>query len=92
MKGRVTVSLRTGVLDVEGKAIGKALTSLGFGDDVDVRVGRVFEIELPESSPEVALSRLKDMAVKLLSNPIMESYRLELVGSAPEAALGTTGT
>ena len=79
MKGRVIVSLRTGVLDVEGKAIGKAIESLGLGPIGDVRVGRVFEVDLGDVPREDAEVRLKAMAQRLLANPVMETWRVELL-------------
>lgn len=81
MKGRITVELKSGVLDVEGKAIGKALGSLGFGSP-EVRVGRVFEVDLGTSvaDAEAARHQLTEMARKLLANPVMESFRVEVVG------------
>ena len=55
MKGRVTVRLKAGVLDVEGKAVAQALTRLGFGDANAVRVGKVFEVELGDGHHHVPL-------------------------------------
>lgn len=80
MKGRITVQLKGGVLDVEGKAIARALGSLGFGDP-GVRVGRVFEVDLGDTvgdDVEAARARLTEMAQKLLANPVMESFRVEV--------------
>lgn len=79
MKGRVTVQLRPGVLDVQGKAIGQALRSLGFGAVEGVRAGKVFEVELGGLDRDAALSALDAMADKLLANPVMETYTVELV-------------
>ncbi len=79
MKGRVTVRLKGGVLDVQGKAIAGALGGLGF-DGVDaVRVGKVFEVELTTGDSAQAKAQLEAMAEKLLANPVMESYTVEVV-------------
>ena len=79
MKAVVTVTLKSGVLDPQGKAIEGALASLGFGDVESVRQGKVFEIEIAETDPARAAAELKDMAEKLLANTVIENYRVELV-------------
>jgi phosphoribosylformylglycinamidine synthase len=78
MKGRVTVRLKADVLDVEGKAVAQALARLGFDDVQGVRAGRVFEVELGDASPAVARERLEAMARKLLANPVMETFTVEV--------------
>lgn len=78
MTGRITVQLKTGVLDTEGVAIGRALGTLGFGE-VAVRVGRIFDVEVPGDEPEAARARLTEMARKLLANPVMETFTVELL-------------
>lgn len=77
MKGRVTVRLKPGVLDVQGKAIANALDSLGF-TGADVRVGKVFEVVLDAPDAQSARARLAEMAEKLLANPVMESWTVEV--------------
>jgi phosphoribosylformylglycinamidine synthase PurS subunit len=87
MKGRITVQLKAGVLDVEGTAIARALTSLGF-DAPQVRVGRVFEVELGDAAagdPGRARAILDEMARKLLANPVMERFEVEVVDTAAGA-------
>jgi phosphoribosylformylglycinamidine synthase subunit PurS len=79
VKAVVTVTLKSGVLDPQGKAIEGALASLGFGDVKGVRQGKVFEIEIGESDPARAAAELKDMAEKLLANTVIENFRVELV-------------
>lgn len=81
MKGLITVQLKSGVLDVEGKAIARALGSLGFGEP-GVRVGRVFEVDLGDavgSDAVAAEARLIEMAQKLLANPVMETFRVQVL-------------
>lgn len=77
MKGKVTVRLRPGVLDVQGKAIANALADLGFGD-TEVRVGKVFEVSLDAVDADAARARLTQMATDLLANPVMESFEIEV--------------
>jgi phosphoribosylformylglycinamidine synthase PurS subunit len=78
MKARVFVTLKNGVLDPQGKAIGHALNNLGFGSVGDVRQGKVIDIELSEQDQTKARAELKDMCEKLLANTIIEKYEIEL--------------
>jgi phosphoribosylformylglycinamidine synthase subunit PurS len=79
VKAVVTVTLKSGVLDPQGKAIEGALASLGFNGVGSVRQGKVFEIEIAETDPARATAQLKDMAEKLLANTVIENYRVEMV-------------
>ncbi|HEX2888378.1 phosphoribosylformylglycinamidine synthase subunit PurS [Vineibacter terrae] len=79
MKARVHVTLKTGVLDPQGKAIGNALHRLGFPEVGDVRQGKFIELELAETDADRAKSRLDEMCRKLLANTVIENYRIELV-------------
>jgi phosphoribosylformylglycinamidine synthase len=78
MKARVTVMLKTGVLDPQGKAIGQSLNRLGFSGVTDVRQGKVIEIELAETDQTRARSKLTEMCEKLLANTVIENYAIEL--------------
>ena len=78
MKARVHVTLKTGVLDPQGTAIGHALHSLGFSSVREVRQGKVIELELEESDPKKARSAVEAMCGKLLANPVIENYTIEL--------------
>ena len=78
MKARVTVTLKTGILDPQGKAIEGALKSLGVAGVASVRQGKVFEIELDAADAGRAEVTLRDAAEKLLANPIIENYRVEV--------------
>ncbi|CAN7675642.1 phosphoribosylformylglycinamidine synthase subunit PurS [Bosea sp. LjRoot90] len=80
MKARVTVTLKTGVLDPQGKAIEGALKSLGIDGVGSVRQGKVFDIELDGANKAVAEAALKAACEKLLANTVIENYRVELVG------------
>ena len=79
MKARVTVTLKNGVLDPQGKAIEGALGSLGFAGVDSVRQGKIFDIEVEESDASKAEAALKAMAEKLLANTVIENYRVELL-------------
>ena len=78
MKAVVTVMLKTGVLDPQGKAIGQALAGLGFSGVGEVRAGKILEIELAETDPAKARATAEDMARKLLANTVIESFRVDL--------------
>jgi phosphoribosylformylglycinamidine synthase PurS subunit len=78
VKATVTVMLRQGVLDPQGKAIGHALNSLGFASVGAVRAGKVFELELAETDPVRAHTQAEDMARRLLSNTVIESFRVSV--------------
>lgn len=80
MKARVTVTLKTGVLDPQGKAIEGALGSLGVAGVASVRQGKLFDVELATDDPGEAEATLKAMCDKLLANTVIESYRYELQG------------
>jgi phosphoribosylformylglycinamidine synthase subunit PurS len=78
MKAIVTVMLKPGVLDPQGKAIGHALHNLGFHDVGEVRAGKVIELELSAATQEAARAQAEDMARKLLANPVIESFKVEV--------------
>lgn len=80
VKATVTVMLKQGVLDPQGKAIQHALHTLGFSGVGDVRAGKVIELELTETDPAKAKAQAEDMARKLLANTVIESYRVALDG------------
>lgn len=75
MKARVHITLKHGVLDPQGKAIGHALGSLGFEGVGDVRQGKVIELELADGTTEATV---RDMCERLLANTVIESYSVEL--------------
>ncbi len=80
MKARVTVTLKNGVLDPQGKAIEGALKHLGFGGVESVRQGKFFELELRGSDPVSAKAELAKMCDKLLANTVIENYAIEVTG------------
>lgn len=78
MKARVTVTLKNGVLDPQGKAIAHALGSLGIEGVEDVRQGKYIEVELAETDPERAALAIERMCKELLANTVIENYSYEL--------------
>lgn len=79
MKARITVTLKSGVLDPQGKAIEGALAGLGFAGASDVRQGKVIELKLNESDEAAARAKAEEMCKKLLANPVMENYAIEIL-------------
>lgn len=80
MKAVVHVSLKTGVLDPQGKAVADTLARMGYGEVGSARVGKVIELDLTGSPDKAAAeARVKEMCEKLLANTVIESYRIELV-------------
>ncbi|MBX9759105.1 MAG: phosphoribosylformylglycinamidine synthase subunit PurS [Beijerinckiaceae bacterium] len=79
MKARVTVTLKNGVLDPQGKAIEGALRSLGVEGVDSVRQGKVFELEVATSDRSRAETLLKEACERLLANTVVENYRIELI-------------
>jgi phosphoribosylformylglycinamidine synthase len=77
MNARVVVSLKPSVLDPQGQAVSRALSSLGFSEVRGVRLGKVIELELDETDPARARERLAAMCDKLLANTVIEEYRIE---------------
>jgi phosphoribosylformylglycinamidine synthase len=77
-KAVVTVMLKSGVLDPQGKAIGHALTGLGFAGVGEVRVGKRIELELAETDPASARLAAEEMGRKLLANAVIESFKVEI--------------
>ena len=80
MKARVTVTLKSGILDPQGKAIEGALRSLGVAGIASVRQGKVFDIEIEGADRAGAEAALKNAAEKLLANTVIENYRVEVTG------------
>jgi len=78
MKARIFVTLKNGVLDPQGKAIGHALNGLGFSSVGDVRQGKLIELQLNETDEGKARGELKEMCEKLLANTVIEKYEIEL--------------
>jgi len=77
VKVRVLVRLKSGILDVQGAAVKRALGGLGFTDVADLRVGKVIEVDVDAASADAARARVDEMCRKLLANPILEDYAIE---------------
>ena len=77
-KAIVTVMLKDGVLDPQGKAIGHALGTLGFAGVGDVRGGKRIELELAEPDPIAARAAAEELGRKLLANTVIESFKVEI--------------
>ncbi|MTI95954.1 MAG: phosphoribosylformylglycinamidine synthase subunit PurS [Firmicutes bacterium] len=75
---KISVQLKSGILDPQGKAVAGALAELGF--DVDaVRVGKEIIVDIPAENGEAALEQGRRMAAKLLANPVTEDYHCQLM-------------
>lgn len=79
MKARITVTLKSGVLDPQGKAIQHTFEDLGIAGVDKVRQGKIFDIEIAETDKAKAEAQLKDMSEKLLANMVMENYTVEIL-------------
>ena len=78
MKAKVHVTLKSGVLDPQGRAIQHALGVMGFGGVKDVRQGKFIEIELDERDPAAARAEVEAMCARLLANTVIENYAIEV--------------
>ncbi len=79
MKARISVTLKSGILDPQGKAIEGALRSLGVEGVTAVRQGKVFDIEIEGADRGEAEATLKQAADRLLANTVIENYRVEVL-------------
>ena len=80
MKARVVVTLKSGVLDPQGKAIEGALRALGVAGVESVRQGKVFDIEVAAGDRASAEAALREACERLLANMVIENYRVEVAG------------
>jgi phosphoribosylformylglycinamidine synthase len=87
MKVRVLVTPKPGVLDPEGRAVERALRELGYGSVQDVRTGKVIVLDIDAENSGRAVELAREMCEKLLANPVIEQYRIEVVESE-ERGLG----
>jgi phosphoribosylformylglycinamidine synthase subunit PurS len=78
MKAKIHITLKSGVLDPQGKAISKALHHLGFGEAGDVYQGKYIEIDLPNVTAKKATESVDAMCKKLLANTVIENYKFEI--------------
>ncbi|GAN68986.1 phosphoribosylformylglycinamidine synthase subunit PurS [Acetobacter orleanensis] len=80
MKVRVTVMLKEGVLDPQGKAIGHALHTLGFPGVQDVRVGKIIDLDVEGTDRAAVQKQAEDMGRDLLANLVIEDFTVEVLG------------
>lgn len=78
MRARVYVTLKKSVFDPQGQTIADALHSMGYGTVEDVRQGKYFELDLATTDAAQARTLASEIAVKLLANPVIESYRVDV--------------
>lgn len=78
MKARITITLKQGVLDPQGKAIEGALGALGFAGVEDVRQGKLIELTLAETDETAAKAKIEEMCRQLLANTVIENYAYEI--------------
>ena len=78
MKAKVFVTLKPSILDPQAKTITSALHSLGYDDVQDVRQGKYFELDIAAETVDQARTLASEVADKLLANPVIESYRVEI--------------
>lgn len=79
MKAKIHITLKSGVLDPQGRAIAGALGHMGFSSVEDVRQGKYIEVDLKETDPAKAKEQVEKMCAGLLANTVVENYRYELV-------------
>jgi phosphoribosylformylglycinamidine synthase len=75
---RVYVTPKRGILDPQGKAVQHSLHALGFGEVLDVKVGKYIEVELRDPAPAAAAARVREMCERLLANGVIEDFRIEV--------------
>ena len=80
MRARIHITLKQGVLDPQGKAVGQALAALGFAGVGEVRQGKVIDMELAETDAVRARDSLREMCERLLANTVIEDYEIDLTG------------
>lgn len=79
MKARVLVRLKSGILDVQGTSVKRALEGLGFGEVRDLRVGKVLEVEMDAPDLARGRGRIEEMCARLLANPVTEDFTVEIL-------------
>jgi phosphoribosylformylglycinamidine synthase PurS subunit len=78
LKAKVKVVLKSGILDPQGKAVMHAIKDLGYQNITDVRIGKFIELEMKDTRSEKIRQELDEICKKLLSNPIIENYKIEI--------------
>jgi phosphoribosylformylglycinamidine synthase len=91
VKIRVLVRLKPGILDPQGATVQRALAGLGFHDVTELRVGKLIEVDVEAPTEERARQRVDEMCRKLLANPLLEDYTVEVARGADLARSGRAG-
>ena len=78
MKAKVYVTLKPSILDPQGKTIAQALHTLGYDAIADVRQGKFFELDIEADSPDDARATVSEVAERVLANPVIEIFRVEV--------------
>ena len=91
MRARVFVTLKPSVFDPQGTTVAEALHTLGYAAVRDVRQGKYFELDIDAGTVEDARRLASDAAEKLLANPVIESYRIEVDAASRERASAPAG-
>jgi phosphoribosylformylglycinamidine synthase len=86
MRARVFVTLKPSVFDPQGTTVAEALHALGYGSVTDVRQGKYFELEIAASSLDEARQIAEEAAARLLANPVIERYTIDIESGVAEAA------
>ena len=92
MRTRVFVTLKPSVFDPQGRTIVEALGSMGYGAVRDVRQGKYFELDVDAETRAAARALATEVADRLLANPVIESYRVEVDEQEPRLPVGDSGT
>ena len=80
MKARVLVRLKPSILDVQGASVQRALRGMGFAEVEALRVGKVLELEVAGTNADAARRRVEEMCSRLLANPVIEDFTVEMLG------------
>ena len=80
MRARVLIRLKQSILDAQGASVKRALEGLGFREVLDVRVGKVVDLDIDGDSREEARRRVEEMCARLLVNPVIEDFSVDVVG------------
>jgi phosphoribosylformylglycinamidine synthase PurS subunit len=91
VRARVLVRLKPGILDAQGATVKRALDGLGFHEIRDVRVGKVLDLEVDEERAEHARRRVEEMCARLLVNPVIEDFTVEVSGDGLLPDAGARG-
>jgi len=78
LKAKITITLKKTIMDAQGQTVFHALENLGYGEVKGLRIGKFLELELADGDAATAKTRVEEMCAKLLANPIIEDYTVEI--------------